>query len=260
MKKLFYIAFIFLLSSCGFKTIVINNLDFAVSKKMGDILYLDNDQEDVMDDDVDELLNNFKPIAKDLITLANNIEIDHKQVAGYGKEVRHIYKDTVTLIYPVMIKHLITLNREQKEKVYKDLKKDIGDARRTVKKNKTDYLAKKFNFFFKKLTDKQVKIVENYKVHYYEYKKIRASEQEKFLNDLKKALGNDKLEINDKKKMLTQAHIDYFVEREDQKQQEKIYEMISKIVQVMTDEQKEHFRSKKDDVREFLEAFVKKEY
>ena len=111
MRKLLFILF-FILSSCGFKNLIIKNLDYYVASKISNKLALYNKQEKELDVDVQTFLNNQKSRAKELVKIIENINID-QPIQGRVQTLRKYYFLIATDISLILSKHLSRLDKNK---------------------------------------------------------------------------------------------------------------------------------------------------
>jgi hypothetical protein len=259
MKKYLLLTGLILLTGCGLKSVVIPNLDFIVSKEVGDKLYLYNDQEKELDKDIIKLLNGSKPVVKKLVKTAKAIDFDHKKTFSQVVEFNKVYYEMMDSFIPIVMKHVVTMDDKQLKKFFKDREKERKDLKKTIKKNKMDYLNKKFKFFFIELNKKQKEITKKHKKDYYRMLGVRLNKMSIVLKQMRKVIES-KESADKKQELLVNMHLDFYHNRGDDKYRESVFRMIAGIVEHMSDKQKKHFTKQKNKILPYLEAYLKEEY
>jgi hypothetical protein len=257
MRKLLFIL-VFVLSSCGFKSLIIRNLDYYVASKISSKLALYSKQEKSLDIDVQTMLNNQKTRAKELIKVIDSINID-QPIQAQIQLFRKYYFLIATDVSLIVSKHLATLDKKQITEFLNNIRKENNEIEEQIAEFT---LSKSFQFisrFIGSLTDSQRQLVESYKDHL----KLRQVERHR-----RRIAAYAKMaEIFQSKENWHTQFNKLFTSMNDPKQAQvitknnaKIFELVEKLRQTLTPKQKKFFSEKKTEIKEMIDYFIKYKY
>lgn len=197
-KSLLVILILSLLVSCSFKGLVIPNATYFIADHVGSKYDFYYNQEKEFKNGLDDI---FKQNIDDLEILKSKLEqIDIKnfKVEENLEILAPLYYKVAKSVNALLAKTFSEFNQEQ----IKNLKEVMNDDNETIlnrtRREKTDEIAKRFEFFFHHVTPEQKKLIQDNKVIFQDINKTRLNNrlitQKKMLDILNSKSTTSKLE------------------------------------------------------------------
>ncbi len=255
MRSLFAYLFISLLIySCSFKSVIVPNLDYILADRIGDELDLYYSQEKQVKKEIKQLFISHKDKIKQLRLIVEKVSVEKTRLSEVYKSFEKVYIELGTPINKLLARYVVKLDRDQRKNFYENLRKKNEKIRERLKKNNPQRYFERFEFFFGDLNKDQKQILISNEASYKTLSKERLLKREKIQSNMKKVLRdktkNNKLKIKEIEKLFNLSL--HFKMTEARK---KTLSSIEKLLQSLTQKQKDHFRLKKDEILSWFDEF-----
>lgn len=158
MDKLKLLLF-FLCISCSLKSIVIPNITYLVSDHIGGKYDFYYSQEKVFKKSLDQLIRDKKEPLNTLADHLKSIDIKEYDLKADLKNFASLYFSFASEINKILAKPISEFNPGQQKEFFKVLENDNETILNRSRRDRTDEIAKRFEFFFDKLSSKQYELI-----------------------------------------------------------------------------------------------------
>lgn len=262
------IILLFLSSSCVLESYFISNLDFIITNRTSEALSLKSFYKKQLKEDVRIFLNKNRTTSKRVISFLSNTkkELDQDKliVKDLYNDLNQIYYSIALDYSEVLAKYIATLEGKRKNKF---LKKEMEKNKQILSKIERNDISSNFkiyNFLWGKLTKEQVRLFNTLQEDFKLQSQNRYEKRLAFQNELKKILSKKNLK---KRRELIKNQFEKFNKSSNYKvvnkytlSKEKIIKTIQKIVNTLTQDQKEEFIKKLKMVSRWIEKYQSTKY
>ena len=257
MKFVFYILILSLYIGCAAKELVVRNADTMIEYQVTKRLPLYPKQKDELSKDIDAFLNNEKAIAKEILPVIDQLNLDkpHEIDEPYNKLsvfYRKLSKDFST----VLAKHMVTLSKIQQKEFFANLDEENKKFADKTQKERRQEAQNNMEKFFGDLNDNQVDIIKSYDEFYKKNNEMKLIRRKELHANFKKILEGS-LSDEEKRNALLSA---YLAHQDTNFEESKVLEIAKKIIPTLTKDQKKTFREKASEVKEVLRYFIQANY
>lgn len=245
MRFLALLAPLLLLSSCLLQKVLVAQLDTIIEYRLSSTLQLYVKQDRVLEQDVASFLNAQRALAPQLEQLLKSANVDRpNDIPQFLEAVLTVYRAIESDFRKVLVKHLLTLDKEQRKTFYAKLKEMNEESYEKLKKDRTEEYHDRMEFFIGELTKTQEKMLRPYEAVFLERDRQRLLRREGFQADMKRILESES-------PTREQELLERFLrqQRESFSDVKHLEAFLKELLLSLTKEQREHLEEKR---REFI--------
>lgn len=236
---------------------LVSKLDTIIEFRTSSTLQLYVKQDRVLEKDVADYLNAQRSLAPRALELIQSIDIEKPQDSSRVlTEVLAVYRTVDTDFRQVLVKHLLTLDKEQRKAFYEKLKEQNQELFEKLKKDRTDLYQERMQFFIGDLTEAQQKLLRPHEQVFLERDRQRLVKREAFQADIKMILEatKDPQRAEKLRARFLQHQQDTFSNTAH------VEAFLKDLLPSLNKEQKQHFQEKKLEVLEMVQQFAVTKY
>jgi len=228
------------------------NADYLLVNQIEKRLPLDSNQKKDLSKDIDKLLNDQKPTAKNLILFVEDLRPEVDDVNKNYDYVEGTYKKIAIDLSAILSKYLAQLNQKQQKEYENLFIKDQIKMRELSQEERIEKAFDRFELFFGSLTDTQKSFFkdEEFRNKYLNYLKRRENLQEQIKTVFKE-------DPKSREKLILEI-LHHYIHQYPDSERNKAF--IKKILGSLSFDQKKHFQNKKNDFKEILNDFIQTDY
>jgi len=245
-----------LLSSCAFKSVILSNADYLVANRVGNKIDLSRDQEKILRKDIDAyFFENVSEVEK-IRELIIKINITEFKIEKFLNDIYPIYETLYLKFIPLLSRPMSQFSKRQIKNLFEIAEEDNDMLLQRSKKDKTDEYAKRFKFFFGDLSKEQRNFIKEEKSIFQSLNENRLKNRLKTQSTLREAF-----ELKDEPERLTMIN-DIFSKNLSKTETfagfHSVLPLINKMIKELSLEQKAYFESKRNEVLDWIELFLRK--
>jgi len=239
-----------LISSCAAKKLAIKNADTLIEYQLEKRLPLYSKQEDDLSKDVDKLLQQLKPRARELLTHADKLAPNDFE--SQYVELNHLFKKVSIQFSHLLSKYMAILDQKQEKEFLDNLKNENLELIIKGPKDFTD----RFQVFFGDPNSKQEELYKEYRPYFklrFEEKVLRRKKlREKFM-----VIYHEENDPARRQRKFIDAFTDFQM---GPYKNEKAQEILQKLIPTLSNEQKDHFKKAVAEFKDLINLFIRTEY
>lgn len=252
MKRLAVLTSLLLLSSCLLQRVLVSQLDTLIEFRMSNTLQLYVKQDRVMEKDVAEFLNAQRALAPQMEAILKSADINKPDdIPRFLEEVLTLYRAIESDFRKILVKHLLTLDKEQRKTFYGKLKEMNEESYEKLKKDRTEEYHDRMEFFIGDLTDSQEKLLKPHEAVFLDKDRQRLVRREGFQADIKTILESNS-------PTREQELLERFLrqQRDSFSDVKHLEGFLKELLKSLTKEQKEHLQEKRQEFLEMIKQFA----
>lgn len=256
MKRWAVMLPLLLLSSCLLQRVLIAKLDTIIEYRVSSLMQLYIAQDRVLEKDVAAYLNAQKAIAPRIIELVKSINLnlpdDGKRVV---LELLQLYRDLEVDFRRLLIKHMLTLDADQRKYFYAKMKEQIEETTERLQKDRTEDYHDRIEFFIGEITEDQQKMLRPHELIFLDRDRERLLRRQRFQNDLRAILES---KTADREALLTERFLRH--QRESFSNNAHLEKFLADLVRSLNKDQREHLETKRKEILEMVAQFAQTTY
>lgn len=254
MKLIRFLIIFILFYSCGFKSVVFKNIPYIVTQYADDSLDLTWSQEKEFQEKVRNIIVKNKTELKSILVIYKNLKLTKQSLKRASLEVFPHLELISREINSLIALYLSQLEPEQIEFLYRKLMDQNETIRNRWKKDKTDEIAKRYKFFFGKITEKQRQFIKDNIGVYQKLNKNRLDRRLYVQNEMKKIFKETQKKIKEKKfRELLNSQLDKTKMLNNLNQS---IDLLCEFLKTLNSKQQKHYRDKRSQIIDWLESYI----
>lgn len=252
IKKLLILL---VLSSCSFKSIVIPNATYFIADRIGSKYDFYYSQEKVFKNDLDKILKENANLFEELNIHLKTVEITNYNVSKNLPKYFKVYKPLTLEINKALSKPFSQFNKDQVNNIYKVFENDNETILNRSRKDKTDELKKRFEFFFGEISKEQIELIRTQIKVFQSINKKRLKNRLITQTAMKKVFDS-KSPQEEKFKDFTNIFNQNLNQREPLKNMKKVSRFLDTFFKTLNQSQVSFFNSKKKIIIEWIDTGI----
>lgn len=255
MKVLILYVFMLFLAACGAQKLAVDYADTLLTHQISKRIPMDSKRKQELSKDVDKLLSELKPTAKELIPVIEQIEIDKNKVPLQYKKLENYYLKIANRFSLLIAKYMARLDVKQQKDFFENLEDENKKIAKKDKGEMLENLEDRIEHFIGPLSGPQKNILKDYGDYFYSRNSERLESRKKLHQNFKPvfASGVDKTKLETFHEMLVKYQQSSIAGNKN-------LEIIQKFVATLSPAQKEHFRKEIKILKELLSYYLTVEY
>lgn len=241
---------------CAAKKMAAVNADVLIQHQIEKRIPLYAAQKEALATDIDRFLVAQKPFAKEVVPVITSIELDVKKVDEKYNQLNSLYKKLALNFSKLMSKYMAPLDEKQQKEFTKILKEENAKIARQKLEDQLENIEERFERLFGTISDKQKLIFSSEKEYLAERQSVRLSRREK-LHDKFHDIFKMDLSQDARAEYFYQAFTDYI---NNYPEAAKNKEIIKAIIPTLSQDQKETFETKTNDLKEIIGYYLEADY
>jgi hypothetical protein len=253
---LVFFLFMFCLSGCGAKSILVKNADSLLEYQVEKRLPLYSDQKKVLSKDVKNFLKEQKSAVQVLLPVIDELSLEPEIVEKAYKELLSTY-DKVTLKFSAMVsKHLAILDSKQQKDFFENLKNENRSLSKKSPSDLLDMSYERFEKLFGSINDKQKQLLSGYESYIVDNHNRKLKRRKDLESQFEKIFAQE-LSAGSRENLLVDALNAFHKDAHDH---EKNLLIIKKLIPEISPAQIETFRKRVAEVKEIIQLYLDANY
>lgn len=250
-----YVLFLFFLSGCALKNLLVSNLDWVITQRADQALFLYGEQEDAFQRDIKSFLNNQKSLIRDFQTKLANIDIKNNDIETKAKQARTYYISIVNKLAPLISKYVISLDEKQIEKMRKSFLEKNQEIEEEIAEFTAEKVYDRYERYLGPLTSQQKSIIKQNQNIYIALKRERLGRRLKVQAELMNALNEAPRKAEKVEKVLNS-----FAQQRMTRSQISNLALIKEVLAIATEHQLKELTDKKSEILEWSSLVLAYQY
>jgi rubrerythrin len=253
--------FILTLSSCGFKRIIIPNIDNAIVHQLTKNFDLYTKQEEQLEKDIKILLNQMRPqVATHLAPILSKITVENLKEAPLielRQQLNSVYQEGSVLVAKIMAYNIKLLDDKQWQQFKTQYDKENQDIEKRINKYDIKLIQKRIEFFIGPLKTQQIEKLNSLTPI------LIQKNQRRLANRISLMTKMEEHRKSKFKESLDQVFTEYNEEnfkQFDSPESQILYETIHALLLMNDKKQNTELKKKLATAKEWIDYFIKYEY
>lgn len=257
MRVIVLIMVVLLGYGCAAKKLAVENADTLITHQITKRLPLYSAQKEQLAKDVDQYLDETKPMSQEMIPVIDQIDLKStSNIESQYTKLEKYYKEISKSFSKLMSKYMAKLDNKQQKEFFETLDDENRQILKKEKEDRIDQVEERFEMFLGSINSKQKQLVREYADYFHERSKKRLDNRLELHQQFKSIYSHDTSESS--KADLFQ---DQFVKYQDKSlESNKNAEILKKVVPTLTEGQREYFKEQAQEVKSLLKYFNSIEY
>lgn len=249
--------FVILFTGCAAKQLAVENADSLISHQITKRVPLYSKQKDLLKKDIDQFLNDSKPLAQEILPVIDDIDLKNDEaVAEKYKKLESYFMDISGKFSAMMATHIAKLDSKQQKDFFNVLDDENRELLKREKEDRIDSIEERFEMFFGSIKGKQKQLIRENADYFHQRAKAKLDRRVKLHQEFRNIFEGD-LSENGRAKLIQEAFVKY---QNDTLKGNKNLELLKKILPTISKKQREHFRGQTREVKELLKYFLSVDY
>lgn len=241
---------------CTAKKLVVQNADTLLQIQIKKHLPLYSTQNKRLEKDIHLFLNQQKSYVKEAVPIFANLDLNSKKINEQYDALNEIYFRLALNFSKLMGSYMAMLDKKQQSEFKENLKEENQTLQNQSSDERQEKIHDRFKSLFGKITHEQVEILNAQKDYFEQRHKVRLNRRKKLHAKFWEIY---KMDVSESSK----AHEFYEAFEEYQvnyPENEKNKEILKKTASSLSDEQKEVFKRKMNELKEILSYYLETVY
>lgn len=247
---------LFLLFGCGLKKLAVSNADLILVYQIEKRMPLSGSQKKELPQQIDHFLNQNKQIAKDLIVILKDIDLNPIKTDHQYDEINLLYQKLASSFFVILSKHLSHFDDKQQLEQLKIFKIEDEKLSNVTSEERLNKITDRMEYLFGDIKKDQRQLLtealNEWELRHQEHLEKKKKLQVKILD-----LMAQMPPTGEKQQSLQQTLNDYVTSYSASNQNK---QMIKRISYSLHPEQKDHFKKRIKELIEMLTLFVETDY
>lgn len=258
MKNLILTLILLVFVSCSMKETLVSNMDTLIYHKTQSKLDLDSKQKTAIKEDIKKFLNAQKSKTNEAHKLVNDIDLSKiEEIGPTYRGLIELYREVAIAYSAVVSKYIAQFDESQQKAFFKELDKDNKELEENIKEGDLNDYYKRFKFFFGSINESQKKVITAQSDFFRELSRTRLEGKKKLRAEIFSHFAQQ-VPTHEKQKRIYESFKTY--NTNSFTQQEKMIEIIQKLVVEADSKQITFFNEKKGEALEIISLFAKSKY
>jgi hypothetical protein len=241
---------------CTAKKLVVQNADTLLQIQIKKHLPLYSTQNKRLEKDIHQFLNQQKSYVKEAVPIFANLDLNSKKVNEQYDALNEVYFKLALNFSKLMGSYMAMLDKKQQSEFKENLKEENQTLKNQSSEERQEKIQERFKSLFGKISHEQVEILNAQKDYFEQRHKVRLNRRKKLHAKFWEIY---KMDVSESSK----AHEFYEAFEEYQvsyPENEKNKEILKKTASSLSDEQKEVFKRKMNELKEILSYYLETVY
>jgi hypothetical protein len=247
------------LGGCGFKSLVVPNLDWLLERKLVKELNLNAKQKKALKKDVDSFLEGRKIQAKRLSKKLESLDLNTLNAERLSEDFFFEYKDFLKAFLPIYSKYLSQLSQEQLVSLEENFREKNDEIKERIEDFSIEKSIDRYEEFFGDLSEKQKNILEGNSANFLSVSKERLERRISYQKSLLEILKED-VSSTAKQEKIEKLSWDYNTDRSRSEALKKNTEASQKVFDLVDQKQRDHLKRKLADIQSWIGRFLEENY
>lgn len=257
MRMSAFFTIVLLTYSCTAHKIGVNNADTLIGRQITRRLPLYSLQKDELGKDIDQFLNQSKPVAQDVLPVIDDMKLESpEKMEEHYKKLEGFYRKIAKDFSRLMSKYMAKLDYKQQKDFFETVDEENREIIKKDKQERLEEIEDRLKTFLGNLNTSQKQIITNYENYFMEQTNKRV-ERRKELHERFKYIYAQDVSPETRKDLFQEAFVNY---QEEGLSSNKNLEILKKLIPTVTQAQREHFRRKTQEIKEILSYFLQVNY
>lgn len=250
-----YLFAFFLLSGCAFKSLLVSNLDWVITQRADQALFLYGEQEDAFQKDIKSFLNEQKTLIKEFQVKLEASDIKTHDLEEKAQEARSYYITIVEKLAPLLSKYIVSLDEAQLKKMRASFEEENQEIEEEIAAFTVEKVYDRYERYLGPLTKQQKSLIKQNQNIYIALKRERLGRRLKIQTQLTEAL-KESPRSPDKIEKILKGHAQQTMTRS----QVSNLALIKEVLAISTDHQLKELAEKKSEILEWSNLVLAYQY
>lgn len=257
MKMSAFFTIILLTYGCTAQKIAVSNADTLLGHQITKRLPLYSTQKEELGKDIDQFLNQSKPVAQEILPVVDDMKIESpEKMEDHYKKLEGFYRKIAKDFSGLMSKYMAKLDHKQQKDFFETVDEENREIIKKDKEERLEEIEERMKTFLGEISSSQKQIITNYG-DYFMAQTNKRVERRKELHQRFKYIYAQDVSPETRKDLFKEAFIDY---QEQGLSSNKNLEILKKLIPTVTQRQREHFRRKTQEIKEIISYFLQVNY
>ena len=254
MKSFLKFSFFILFIGCSVKSIVIPNATYFIADRIGGKYDFYYSQEKVFKASLDELLKESTEELQKLKVHIEKINISEYDLAADLNTYSPLYYGIAKKVNRILAKPFSEFNKSQQKELFEVLEDDNETILNRSRRDRSEEIAKRFEFFFDKLTEKQLGLIKSHIKVFQNVNKIRLQNSLITQTSLKKTYLIEDIKLREKE--IIKIFDENLNEREPLSNLVKVATFCTQFFKTLSPEQQKYFKNRQTTITQWIQALI----
>lgn len=250
-----YLIAFFLLSGCALKSLLVSNLDWVITQRADQALFLYGEQEDAFQKDIKVFLNEQKSLIRDFQGKLSSADIKKDDLEEKAQQARSYYITIVDKLAPLLSKYIISLDGKQLEKMRASFIEENQEIEEEISAFSVEKVYDRYERYLGPLTKQQKSILKQNQNIYIALKRERLGRRLKVQTELMSALKE-----TPRKPETVENIIKSYAQQKMTRSQISNLALIKEVLAIATDHQLKELADKKSEILEWSNLVLAYQY
>lgn len=247
---------LFLAFGCGLQKLAVSNADMILRYQIEKRLPLSAPQKKELPQDIDHFLNQNKQIAKDLISIIKEIDLNPEKADQQYDELNLLYQKLASSFFALISKPMSQFDKKQQAELINIFKVEEEKLSKITDDERRTKITERMEYFFGDIKkDQRVlfsELLNEWDLRHREHLERKRKLQEKIIFTIGQVVTEAEKEKN--LNFVLNEYVTSYPAANKNKQ------IIKRIIYSIHPDQKEHFKKRIEDVVEIIKYFQKTDY
>lgn len=255
MTAMFLIAI--LAYGCAAKKMAVDNADTLISYQITKRIPLYSAQKDELGKDIDQFLNNTKPITKEIVPVIDEISLENlEKTDRQYKKLEDFYRRIASDFSKLMSKYLTKLDYKQQKEFFDNVESENKKIAKQEKDDRLEDIEERMEKFFGVVNDKQKQIIADYGDYFMEQSASRLERRKQLQTKFRNIFTQD-ASPSAKQELF---HVAFEKYQDEVLSTNKNQEILKKLIPTITKPQRDHFKREAKEIKDILVYFIQVNY